>query len=315
MKFICLFILVLTGWNSWGKEEFTCPGGQAYYEELKWDVQNYQEYSEEYKAIVHLSLFSCQMTYGEEDSNDVLFNLRKAARFGDIFSHFKWAEYLLTGVEGRYEAVRDRDQAILEFENTLKKINAISANYPNTRFRAIGEIAGQIYSQTLRHLIKELKDKYMDIGYAYYETADPAHYGNPTEAIERDQAHRNILNRLAYHINSCVEDHEGQHMQERAAKQWGDVKAIKDNLAAYNAFYLETKTEFCPHYKDLLAEIRKREATMHAIALNCASPSEQATEERPPCSDIKIETKEFMRFFNEEWQPVIEAMAEKIISS
>ena len=200
---------------------------------------------------------------------------------GDIISNFRLAEHLLTGVEGRYEAVKDGDQAIKEFENTLDKINAVFADYPNTMPMAVGEIVAQIYPQTLRRLIKELTDKYMDIGYNYYKEKSPAHYGDPTEAIERDQAHRDILDRLEGHIASCLADHEGQHIQERATKRWGDVKAIKDNLAAYKAFYLKTKNRYCLHHEELLAEIRKREAAMHAIALNCTPPSEQAIEARP----------------------------------
>ena len=301
MKYIGLFILVLASWNSWGEEEeFTCPGGREFLEQLKWDVQNYQEYDREYQANTHLFLFYCQMTY-EEDPKDAFPNLQEAARLGDIISNFRLAEYLLTGLEGRYKAVKDRDQAIKEFENTLEKINAIFTDYPNTRNMAVKEISAQIYPQTLRYLTRELANKYLEEGYEYYNKKSPAHYGDPTEAFQRNQAHKDILERLEGHITSCLAD-QWQHIQKRA-KRWGHVKAVSDNLAAYKAFYLNTQIKHCPHYKKLLAEIRKREATMYAIALNCAPPSEQATEERPPCTDITIETEAFVRFVIEEWLP------------
>ena len=301
MKYISFFILALTSWNSWGKEEFTCPGGQAYYEELKWDVQNYQEYDQEYQAGVHNMLFYCQMAYGA-NPEDALQNLKMSVDLGDISSNFRLAEFYLTGGWGRHEAVKSRDWAILEFENTLKRINAVFADYPDTVVRAEGEIVNKIYPRTLLLLIENYTNKYFDEGYEYYNGRSPTHYGDPTEAIERDQAHRDILNRLEYHVESCLADHEGQHMMERA-KRWSQYEEISSNLAAYSAFYLKVKTEYCPLFKELLEEIRAREATMHAIALNCTPPSEQATEERPPCTDIKIETEEFAKFFTEEWLP------------
>ena len=299
MKYLGFFILVLTSWNIWGEEEFICPGGRSELEQLKVEVQHYQEYDKEYQAITHLLLSSCQMAYvGDgEDPKLALQNLQIAADLNNIISNFKLAEFYLTGGWGRYEAVKDRDQAIREFENTLDKINTVFADYPNTRSMAVSEIVAQIYPQTLRHLIENLTDKYWDEGYEYYNTKSPTHYGDPAEAIERNQAHKDILDRLEGHITSCTADHEGQHMYDRATQRWGQVTAISENLAAYKAFYLDTQINYCPHYKNLLAEIREREAAMHAIALNCAPPSEQATEERPPCTDIKKETEEFDMFF------------------
>ena len=71
-------------------------GGQGRYEELKWDVQNYQEYSQERQASIHSRLFSCQMAY-EEDPEIALQNLKAAANLGKISANFRLAEYFLTG--------------------------------------------------------------------------------------------------------------------------------------------------------------------------------------------------------------------------
>ena len=43
MKYIGFFILALMRWNSWGLK-FTCEGGQAGFQQLQWEVQNYQCY-------------------------------------------------------------------------------------------------------------------------------------------------------------------------------------------------------------------------------------------------------------------------------
>ena len=289
MKYLCFFILVLTGWSSWGTE---CTREE--FEELKWDVQNYQEFDREYQASIHRMLYNCEKIYGAEDPEDPLYNLREAVDRGSISDQFTLAKYYLT---------RNRDQAIEEFEKTLKKINAVFANYPNTFLMASGEIHFKIYPRTLLYLMHLYSIKYLEEGYIYYAAKSPTHYGDPTEAIERDQAHRDILNRLEYHIESCLADHEGQHIPERVAKQWGQYETISGNLAAYGAFYLKLKGGLCPHYEELLVEIRKREARMHDIARHCAPPSEQATDDRPPCANIKMETEEFARFFTEKWEP------------
>ena len=298
MKFICFFILVLTSWNSWGRE-FTCLGGQERYAELKWDVQNYQGYPQEYQASIHHSLFFCQMAY-RENPEIALQNLKMSAELGEISANFRLAEYYLTGGWGRHEAVKNRDWAIWEFEKTLDKINAVFADYPNTDVMAASEIGYKIYPRTLLYLMHLYSIKYWKEGYDYYAAKSPTHYGDPTEAIEREQAHRSILDNMEAHIESCLIDHEGQNMMARA-RRWIQYEEISSNLAAYSALYWKMKEKYCPHYKELLDEIRKRETAMHAIALNCTPPSEKATDDRPPCADIKTETERFGAF-SDEWE-------------
>ena len=55
MKYTVFFILALMGWNSWGLK-FTCEDGQSGFQQLQRDIQNYQGYSDRYKASKHFWL-------------------------------------------------------------------------------------------------------------------------------------------------------------------------------------------------------------------------------------------------------------------
>ena len=110
MKSIYLFILVLASCNIWGKE-FTCLGGRAEYEELKWDVQNYQEYDQEYKAGVHYLLYFCQMAYGETEA--AFHNLKMSADLGNISANFQLAKYYFNEYLNGHEAVQNHDCCFL----------------------------------------------------------------------------------------------------------------------------------------------------------------------------------------------------------
>ena len=55
----------------------------------------------------------------------------------------------------------------------------------------------------------------------------------------------------------------------------------------------QVKTKYRPLFKELLDEIRKREANMQKIAMHCAPPSEKATKERPHCTNIQKEIEAF----------------------
>lgn len=316
MKYASFFMLALMSWNTWGMT-FICKGGQEEYSRLKHDIQTAyeQNYSDESKATLHMMITNCQMVLG--DSKGALQSLQNASDLRSIEANFTLARYHLTGGWGTAE--KNRDKALLEFEKTLEKINAIFADYPNTPSMADIEVHGKLYPNTLHFLIQEYTNKYLAEGYNYYDTASPAHYGDPTEAIERDQTHKNILNKLEGHVESCLADHEGQNMMTRARRFSDDIEAAYEGaehlektfeqaLAEYRAVYLKVKNGYCPHYEKLVEEIRKREAQMHAIALNCTPPSGQPTKQRPLCADIGIETEEFATFFIEEWLPQKEAI-------
>ena len=74
---------------------FSCDGGRAELEELKWDVQNYQNFDQEYKASTHLLLAYCQMALG--DPRGALENFQVASDMGTINANFWLANYFLTG--------------------------------------------------------------------------------------------------------------------------------------------------------------------------------------------------------------------------
>ena len=300
MKYIGFFILTLMGWNSWGLK-FACEGEQARVQELQWKIQNYQNYSNRYKASQHQELAYCQMALGNPKS--ALQNLRTASDdFGQIVSNYFLARYLITGGWGQDKAAFNRNEAIWEFEKTLSKINAIFADYPNEDWMAEGELSQKIYPGTLISLIQAYTDKYLAEGYGFYYETPPTYYDDPAKAIQRHQANKDILDRLEYHITSCLADQEGQNMMTRS-RRFDYMEDFEQKLAEYNDFYFKIKATRCPHYKALLETIKEREEAMFSIALNCTRPPEQPTADRPSCADIKIETTEFATFFTEEWLP------------
>ena len=300
MKYIIniVFLILLTvGWNSRGIE-FPCEGKERY-EELKWDLQNEEGFSQRYKASIRLRLFYCQMHYGEDLENAFQI-LKESAELGNILSNFTLAEYLLTGGWGGNPAVQSRDEAIWEFEKTLKKIIGAGADYPNTPAMAEYEIWQSIYPSTLIYLIEEYTNKWLNDkeGLPYYENKNPAHYNDPSAILARgSRVNINILNPLEYHIDSCLADHRGQDIPGWARRFSDHLQDLESKITEYNAIYLKVKQTYCPLFKELLDEIRKREANMQKIAMHCAPPSEQATAERPPCSDIQKEIKEFDKVF------------------
>ena len=299
MKYIGFFVLAFIGWNSWGK----C--GQGRYQQLQWKIQNYQGYSDRYKASKHRWMAYCQMEKGTPYWNprEALKNFRIASdQFGDIKSNYLLARYLLTGGWGQNTTATNKDEAIWEFEKTLQKINAVFADYPNTDWMTEAELAEQIYPGTLVSLISAYTNKYLREGYEFYSKTHPSYYDNPGKAIQRNQANKIILDKLEAHIESCLADHEGQNMMTRA-RRFSHIDNFNHMLTKYKTFYFKVKETYCPHYKTLLMEIKKREDAMFAIALNCTIPPEKPTEDRPSCSDIKVQTEEFAEFFTKEWKP------------
>ena len=305
MRYISFFTLAFMGWNSWGLE-FPCEGGQQEYERQKQDVQNYQNYSQEYKTSTHLLLAYCQMTLG--DPKGAFQNFQKAADMGSILANYLLANYYLTGGEGQDKAAKHLDKALWEFEKTLQKINAVFADYPNTMVMAADEIVSRIYPNTLLALIQQGLNKHWEEGYKFYNETPPTYYDDPAKAIQRNQTNKNTLDRVEYHIESCLADHEGQNMMFRARRFADSISNFDSKLAVYNAFYFKVKERYCPLFKKALIEIRKREEKIFAIALNCTLPGGTPTENRPPCSDIKIQTKEFATFVFEEWLPKHQAI-------
>ena len=302
MKYITniVFLILLTaGWNSRGIE-FGCKEGREGYEELKWDLQNAEGFSKEYQAIVRLNLFYCQMHYGE-DLENAFQNLKESAELGKIISNFTLARYLLTGGFGKNPAAQSREEAIWEFEKTLKKINDAGADYPNDPSMAEHEIWYSIYPGTLTYLMQEYLNKWLnDSEGFYYYTKNPDHYNNPSTILARgSRVNINMLDRLEYHIKSCLADDRGQAIPGWARHFSDHLQGLESKITEYNAFYLKVKTKYCPLFKELLDEIRKREANMQKIAMQCASSLEQATAERPPCTNIQKEAKEFKRFFKD----------------
>ena len=300
MKYTGFLILALMGWNSWGLE-FPCTGGQGRYEELKWKVQYHQDYSQEYRASIRLLLGYCQMALG--DPRGAFQSFQESADMGTIQANYMLANYYLTGGSGQDETAKSLEKALWEFEKSLQKINAVWADYPNTNLMAGDEIHTKIYPNTLLALIQQGFNKYLTEGYGFYDTTSPTYYDDPAKAIQRNQANKDILDRVEYHIESCLADHEGQNMMFRARRFAASIPNFESKLAEYNAFYFKIKERYCPLFKEALIEIRKREEKMFAIALNCSLPSQTPTEQRPPCSDIKIQTEEFATFFTEEWLP------------
>ena len=299
MKYVCYFILsIVTIWNSWGKE-FVCIGERARYEQLKWDVQNLS-IDPEFDASIRLSLFYCQMTY-KEDLAGAFQNLKDSADLGNIKANFTLAEYYLTGGWGENPSVQSRDKAIWEFEKTLNKINGAGTDYPNTAPMAEREILYVIYPNTLGHLIMKYTNKYIkeEEGLLYYENKNPAHYNDPAAILARsDRVNIYMLNPLEHHIKSCLADDRGQAIPGWAKRFRDYIPTFEEDLIGYNAYYTKLKEGYCPLFKRLLDEIRKREANMQKIALNCTPPSEQATAERPPCTNIKTEVQAFRTFLN-----------------
>ena len=307
MKYMSFFILAtLMGWNSWGLK-FPCEGGQQELEEQKRKVQNYQNYDQEYKSSTHLLLAYCQMALG--DPRGALQNFQTASDMGTIQANYLLADYYLTGGWGQDKAAKNLETALWEFEKTLQKINAVFADYPNTDLMAGDEITTRIYPNTLLALIQQGTNKYLAEGYKFYDVTSPTYYDDPAKAIQRHQANKLILDRVEYHIESCLADHEGQNMMFRARRFTNSIPNFENKLAKYNAFYFKVKEGYCPLFKEALTEIRKREEKMFAIALNCTLPDGTPTEDRPPCSHIKIQTKEFATFFIEEWLPKKDGIA------
>ena len=289
---LVFFILLVTGWNS-HSTEFICEGRKEY-ELLKWEAQNLS-IDPEFDAIIRLHLFYCQMAYGE-NPEDAFQNLKKSADLGKIISNFTLAEYLSTGGYGTHPAVQSRDEAIWEFEKTLKKINAAGGGYPNEPSMVENEIWNRIYPRTLIYLMEEYASKWLtdSDGLPYYKDKNSIHYNNPSAVLARgSRANINMLNPLEYHINSCLADHRGQEIPGWARRFSDHFQDLEAKITEYNAFYLKVTTEYCPLFKELLDEIRKREANMQKIAMHCAPPSEKATEERPPCTNIQKEIEAF----------------------
>ena len=291
---IVFLILLTAGWNSRGIE-FSCRDGREGYEELEWDLQNEEGFSQRYKASIRYRLFKCQMHYGE-DLEDAFQNLKESAELGKIISNFTLAQYLLTGGWGKNPSVQSREEAIWEFEKTLEKINGAGADYPNDPSLAEHEIWVRIYPNTLVYLIEEYTNKWLNDkeGLPYYENKNPAHYNDPSAILARSsRVNINMLNPLEYHIDSCLADHRGQDIPDWARRFSDYLQGLESKITEYNALYLKVKTKYCPLFKELLDEIRKREANMQKIARHCAPPSEQATAERPPCANIQKEIEEF----------------------
>ena len=295
---IVFLIFLAAGWNS-RSTEFPCEGKERY-EELKWKVEN-MSIDSEYDAIIRLHLFYCQMHYGE-DLEDAFQNLKESAELGKIISNFTLAEYLLTGGYGKHPAVQSREEAIWEFEKTLKKINGAGGDYPNDPSMVENEIWNRIYPRTLTYLMEEYTNKWLNDseGLPYYENKNSIHYNNPSAVLARgSRANINMLNPLEYHINSCLADHRGQEIPGWARRFSDHFQDLEAKIAEYNAFYLKVTTEYCPLFKELLDEIRKREANMQKIAMHCAPPSEKATKERPHCTNIQQEIEAFDEVFED----------------
>ena len=136
-------------------------------------------------------------------------------------------------------------------------------------------------------------------GLLYYENKNPAHYNDPAAVLARsDRVNIYMLDPLEHHINSCLADDRGQAIPGWAKRFRDYIPTFEEDLIGYNAYYTKLKEGYCPLFKRLLDEIRKREANMQKIALNCTPPSEQATAERPPCTNIKTEVQAFRTFLN-----------------
>ena len=167
MKIISLCILLSAGWSAYGDQRtledmtFICNEGKEGYEELKRDAQNDQTFSKEFQASIRLSLFFCQMAYGD-DLAGALQYLKESAELGKIKSNFVLAEYYLTGGWGENPSVQSRQDAIWEFEKTLNKINGAGVDYPNDEVMAEYEIRNALYLNTLGHLIMEYTNKYIE---------------------------------------------------------------------------------------------------------------------------------------------------------
>ncbi|MCY4512925.1 MAG: hypothetical protein OXB86_04485, partial [Bdellovibrionales bacterium] len=244
MKYITFFVLAFIGWNSWGTE-FICSEGR--YQQLQWKTQNYQSYSDIYKASTHRWLAYCQMEEGKSYWNPrgALENFRIASdQFGDIQSNYFLARYLSTGGWGQNTNAANEDEAIWEFEKTLQKINAVFADYPNTDWMAEDELVGQIYPGTLASLIAAYIQKYLNEGYEFYSTTHPSYYDDPRKALRRKQANKNILDKLENHIESCLADYEGQNMMTRA-RRFSHIDNFNHILAEYRAFYFKVKETLC----------------------------------------------------------------------
>ena len=237
------------------------------------------------------------------DPRSALQNFQTASDMGNIKANYRLARYYLTGGGGQDENAKSLDKALWEFEKTLQKINAVFADYPNEAFMAIGEVSDKIYPNTLLALIQHGFGKHWEEGFEFYDNTPSTYYDAPAKAIQRNQANKDILDRVEYHIESCLADHEGQNMMFRARRFANSISNFEGELAEYNAFYFKVKEEHCPLFKELMTEIREREERMFAIALNCTLPGGTPTEDRPPCSDIKIQTSEFKTFLFEEWLP------------
>ena len=302
MKYITniVFLILLTvGWNSRGIE-FPCEGTEEY-EELEWDLQNEEGFSKEYQASVRLELFYCQMHYGEDLENAFQI-LKESAELGKIVSNFTLAQYLLTGGWGKHPAVQSRNEAIWEFEKTLEKINGAGADYPNDPSLAEHEIWGALYPRTLAYLMETYTNKWLSDkeGLLYYYETSSVPYNDPSALLARgSRVNINMLNPLEHHIDSCLADHRGQDIPGWARRFSDHLQGLESKITEYNALYLKIKTKYCPLFKELLDEIRKREANMQKIAMHCAPSSETATKDRPSCSNTRKETEEFGKFFEE----------------
>ena len=80
------------------------------------------------------------------------------------------------------------------------------------------EITTRIYPNTLLALIQQGYNRYLSEGYGFYEITSPTYYDDPAKAIRRNQANKDMLDRVEYHIDSCLADHEGQNMMFRARR-------------------------------------------------------------------------------------------------
>ena len=350
MRYICFFILVLTSWNSWGAN-FSCLGGREAYEQLKQDVyyirmdthlskptlessfylslsgnqeyeplteqemQDIQSYSDSYKASIHLSLFYCQMAYGENPENAV-WTLIRSVDLGEILSNFILAEYYSTGGWGRHTAAQSNDYALWELESTLQKIRAVKEGYPKTGNTAANEIVHAIYPRTVSLLMKHYTEKYLNEGYGFYDNFSLANY-NPMKTRHRHEVYGQVLRRLRYHIKNCLADREGENIMFRTERFSDYIEGFKGKLDRYREFYKVTKEGYCPLYRNLLDEMLIWEANMQTLAMDCVLFPELVSDKYPFCTDtidiriantidveaIEKETARFTNFFNQNWQP------------
>ena len=146
------------------------------------------------------------------DLRGALQNFQMASDLGTIAANYWLADYYLTGGQGQDETARSLDKALWEFEKTLEKINAVFADYPNEAFMAIYEVHNKIYPDTLLALIEQGINKYLAEGHDFYDNTPPTYYDAPAKAVQRNQANKNILDRVEYHVESCLADHEGQNI-------------------------------------------------------------------------------------------------------